>query len=240
MWYALLTECKAKQRDSDRKCLQAGPGQGSRGKTISHRRIRFPPQGAGNAGSVSAQLAGKLQAQQVISVQMANPDGLGPHSPRGTGQTSGRTQGGAGNFQRNQRRYWQRAANNHQSSSLTNVHGRGKLQRILPVLVPTADENRDGQLQPCPLPAFFAGGGATHVRFHPITRLTRPTPHLRGQTQGCPGNGREPAETSLPTRELPEYSPDLGMASPSPRWPGKVQRFSLPGAFSVRISLTAQ
>src|SRR5215467_3684650 len=100
---------------------------------------------------------------------MANPNGLSPHSAGGMGNSACRTDRSTGYLQRNSSGFGYSAPNNNQSTPHRDIDCGGKLQRFLAVFVTTADKNRNGQVQACPLPAFSRGGVASHVEFHPTT-----------------------------------------------------------------------
>ncbi len=136
---------------------------------------------------------------------MCDPHDLGAHSTAGTRQTAGGAQRSAGYLEGNAGRLGQRTADNHQSSPGANIDSGGKLQQIFAVFVPTTDKNRNGQLQPRPVPALSAMGVVSHGKVHSNEGINRLIPHLRCQTAGtskCYGiNGQT-------TRAVREFTPD--------------------------------
>jgi hypothetical protein len=105
-----------------------------------------------------------------------------------------RTNRSTGNFQRNRARFGQRAPDHDESSAGRNVYRRGKFQRFLAVLVPTANENRYREAEPRPLAFFFSRGVRTQSL--PSKTKDKPTivPQIGGQTSDHPKDGWNPAE----------------------------------------------
>jgi hypothetical protein len=118
------------------------------GKNISHGGNSFSQvAGKGRAGGVQG--AGKLHTQKMIVIQMRHPNRLCPKDTGGIRQPVGGSERNTWNFQRNQCRFGQRAADNNQSSARGDIDCCGKFKQILTVSVPGAHKNRDGQLQTC-------------------------------------------------------------------------------------------
>ena len=115
------------------------------------REKHFTPQNrlfstlARNAADVGAQRTRELQSQKMIVVQVRDPDRLSPHAREEFGKP---VEGQWEHLESPVKStpIWQRPPNDNQSAPGRNVDGRGKLQRILAILVATADKNGDGKL----------------------------------------------------------------------------------------------
>ncbi len=124
-------------------------------KNSSHRRTGSSQIPTGNGSGVGVQGASELQTEKVVVIKVRNPYGLGLHDPRRSLQTVGGTDRSAGNLQGKQCRFWQRTANNHQSTPGRDIDGGGKLQGFLAIPVTGADKNRNSELQSWPLTFFL-------------------------------------------------------------------------------------
>jgi hypothetical protein len=160
---------------------------GMGGKTFSHGRNKFPS-GGKRLGSVVQEGLRELKAEKMIALGVRDPHNA---SPQGSGSSWKRRcscQRRARNLEQNLCGGRQRAAHRHQGSSRGDVEGRGKLEKLLTLLIPAANKNGYGQGQAAPLTTFVFGYASNQTC--PLTvGITRSCWHLRGQMGGaCPRN----------------------------------------------------
>jgi hypothetical protein len=96
----------------------------------------------------------KLQAEKVVTLGMGYSHDLGAKIFGTLGYGRGGGKRGAGDFEGNLRRWPKSTVDRHQGAPGGNVQGSGKLEEILPRLVPATNENGDCKRQPNPLAAF--------------------------------------------------------------------------------------
>src|SRR5882757_2326282 len=89
----------------------------------------------------------KLKTQQMVAFAMRDPQNLGAHVLGGLWNRRRSGKGRAGYFERNLRCWPKSAMHGHECSTRGKVQGSGKLQKILAIIVSTADEYRDGECQ---------------------------------------------------------------------------------------------
>jgi hypothetical protein len=135
----------------------------SGGKIISYHAQRFPRAAPIRASLIRIEGTSKLEAHEVIVIEVIDPNGFSSDGSGESGQCTLRPDGRAWDFQGNSRRSGERTANYDQSSPCGDINSGGKFQRILPVSVASPDKNRNGQLQPRPFPCFLAHILARHA-----------------------------------------------------------------------------
>jgi len=75
------------------------------GKNISHHAHGFSGTAPVSACLIDIERTGKLQAHQVIVIEMIDPHGFSPDCPREAGQPAMRPDGRAGDFEANRGRF---------------------------------------------------------------------------------------------------------------------------------------
>jgi hypothetical protein len=120
------------------------------GKNISHGGNSFS-QVAWEGIAAGVQRAGKLHTQKMIVIQMRHPNRPCAKDAGGIRQPIGGSERNTWNFQRNQCRFGQGAADDNQSSACGDINSSSKFKRILAVSILGAYKNRNGKLQTCRL-----------------------------------------------------------------------------------------
>jgi hypothetical protein len=141
------------------------------GENISHCGNGFSQISDRGMVRVGHEGTGELQTKKVIIIQVTNPDCFGPDYARCGGQTAGRTDGCAGDFEGNHGGFGQGTTDNDQSSAGRNVDCRGEFQGFLAIFVAGAHENRNGELQSGPFTSVLGQKTVLHVTYTCQKRL---------------------------------------------------------------------
>ncbi len=136
---------------------RAMPKQPAGGKNSSHCGISFSQAPSGNSRRVGAQEVGELQTQKMVVIAVCNPNRLRLYDARRGLQAVHGPEWSTRNFQGDWRRFRQRMPNNHHCTGRRDVDCGGKFQGFLADSVTCADKNRNGDMQPHPLPLFLLG-----------------------------------------------------------------------------------
>ena len=128
-------------------------------KRLSHQRSEFPSAraegiAAGLIVGTDKQGAGEFQSDQMVTLLVGYPYGLGAQSPASFGKRTDCAQGRAGDLQHNLRRTRQGAAEGDQGAARPDIEGGGKLKKFLTFIVAATNKDGDRQGQAYPFATF--------------------------------------------------------------------------------------
>jgi hypothetical protein len=91
----------------------------------------------------------------MVTLSMRYPHAACAEGSGGFGKFGGGGQRGAGDFEQNPRRCWQRATHSHKRTRGADVQSSSKFQEVFALVITASHENGDGKWKAWPLPAFL-------------------------------------------------------------------------------------